>query len=78
MIFIVFGQPANVYKSKKDEVWVYGNEANPAALRFVFNKTRSPFSDNDYELERSPFYKDAWYVAVDYWRQGHVYQDGRR
>jgi GWxTD domain-containing protein len=78
MIFIVFGQPANIYKSKKDEVWVYGNEANPAALRFVFNRTKNPYSENDFILERSQFYKDPWYSAVDYWRQGHVYYDGRR
>jgi GWxTD domain-containing protein len=78
MVFIVFGQPANIYKSRKDEIWVYGNEANPAALRFVFNKTKNPYSENDYVLERSQFYKDPWYGAVDYWRQGHVYFDGRR
>ncbi|MCC6370085.1 MAG: GWxTD domain-containing protein [Bacteroidia bacterium] len=78
MVFIVFGPPTNIYKSKKDEIWVYGNEANPSALRFIFNKTGNPFSDNDYVLERSPFFKDAWYTAVEYWRQGNVYLDGRR
>jgi GWxTD domain-containing protein len=77
MIFIVFGPPGNVYHSKKDEVWVYGNEANPATLRFVFNKTSNPFSDNDFIMERSQFYKDPWHTAVDFWRQGRVYLDGR-
>src|SRR5205085_2026998 len=38
MIFIIFGPPVNVYHSRRDEVWVYGNEANPGALRFIFNK----------------------------------------
>ena len=77
MIFIVFGSPTNAYHSRKDEVWVYGNEANPGVLRFVFNKTKNPFSKNDYVMERSQFYKDAWYGAVDYWRQGNIYFDKR-
>lgn len=78
MIFIVFGPPSNIYRSKKDEIWVYGNEANPTVLRVVFNKTQNPFSDNDYIMERSQFYKDSWYTAVEYWRQGLVYMDNRR
>ena len=78
MIFTVFGQPTNIYHSKKDEVWVYGNEANPSTLRFVFNKTQNPFSDNDFVMERSQFYKESWHSAVEYWRQGHVYTDERR
>lgn len=78
MVFIVFGPPTNTYRSKKDEVWVYGNEANPNSLRFIFNKTENPFSDNDFILERSQFYKDSWYTAVEYWRQGLIYLDGRR
>jgi GWxTD domain-containing protein len=77
MIFIVFGPPANLYISKKDEIWVYGNESNPSSIRFIFNKTPNPFSDNDFVLERSSFYKEAWFTAVDYWRQGQVYLDRR-
>ncbi len=73
MIFIVFGPPNNIYKSTSNEIWIYGLESNPNALRYVFYKTRNPFSDNDYILERSQFFKDPWYLAVDTWRQGHVY-----
>jgi GWxTD domain-containing protein len=72
MIFIVFGQPTNIYRSRRDEVWVYGNEANPGSLRFIFNKTKSPYSDNDYMMERSQYYKDSWHRAVDYWREGNI------
>ena len=78
MIFIVFGRPVNTYKSRKDEIWVYGNEANPATLRFVFNKAQNPYSDNDFVMERSQFYKEPWHTAVDFWRQGHVYLERRR
>jgi hypothetical protein len=78
MIYIVFGPPGNTYMSRKDEIWVYGNEANPATLRFVFNKVPGPFTDNDYIMERSPFYRDVYYSAVDFWRQGSVYLEGKR
>ncbi|WP_317899487.1 GWxTD domain-containing protein [Aurantibacillus circumpalustris] len=78
MVFIVFGPPINTYKSKRDEIWVYGNEANPNSLRFVFNKTRNPFTDNDYVMERSQFYKDNWYTAVEYWREGLIYMNRGR
>jgi GWxTD domain-containing protein len=73
MIFIVFGPPTNIYKSNRNEVWVYGLEGNPGTLRYTFFKTKNPFSDNDYVLERSQFFKEPWYMACDYWRQGHVY-----
>jgi GWxTD domain-containing protein len=78
MIFIVFGGPTNVFHSKKAEVWIYGNESNPNSLRFIFNKTQNPFSDNDYILERSQFYRDHYHSAVDYWRQGNIYTDSRK
>jgi GWxTD domain-containing protein len=78
MIYIVMGPPAALIKNPKEEVWVYGNEANPNALRFVFRKTENPFSDNDYVMERSAFYKEAYHTAVEYWRQGLIYSDGKR
>ncbi len=78
MIYIIFGEPSRVYKNKNGELWIYGQETNAGALRFTFNKTENPFSDNDYILERNEFYKDSWYTAVDYWRQGHVYTNGSR
>lgn len=75
MIEIIFGQASNIYKSKKDEIWIYGLETNPSALRFIFKKQFNYFSDNDYVLERSGFFKEAYYRAVDYWRQGIVYSE---
>lgn len=78
MIFIVFGPPLNIYRSKKDEVWVYGNESNPNSLRFVFNKTANAYSKNHYVMERSQFYKDAWYAAVEQWREGRIYLESNK
>jgi GWxTD domain-containing protein len=78
MIYIIFGTPTRVYKNKKGEMWVYGQESHQGALRFEFFKTENPFSDNDYILERSELYKEPWYTAVEYWRQGHVFNSGIR
>lgn len=75
MIFVVYGPPTNNYTSNNSEIWTYGSESNINHLRFVFKKTANPFSDNDFILERSQFFKEPWYMAVDYWRQGHVYLD---
>lgn len=75
MIFIVYGAPTSMHKYNGGETWVYGNEAQPTATRFNFKKVNNPFSDNDFLLERSEFYKESWYNAVDYWRQGHIYLD---
>jgi GWxTD domain-containing protein len=77
MIHIVFGQPSAIYKNKKDEIWVYGSGSNPEALRFVFKKTDNPYSNNDYVLERSFFYKLVWQNAIDFWKQGLIYYDLR-
>ncbi len=60
------------------KIWVYGVETNANALRFVFDKAPNPFSDNDYILERSQFFKDPYYTAVDYWREGRVYSNNSR
>lgn len=75
MMYIVLGPPASSYRSGDEEIWIYGSEGSPSAQRYVFKKTDSPFSDNEYLLQRSQFYKEYWYTAVDYWRQGHVYLD---
>lgn len=75
MIYIIFGAPNNMYKFNGGETWVYGEETQSYAVRFHFKKVINPFSDNDYVMERNEYYKEAWYRAVDYWRQGHIYID---
>lgn len=72
MISIIFGEPVNIYKSKNEEVWIYGQEVDMNSLKFVFKQTENPFSANDYILQRSYLYKEPWYAAVDYWRQGRM------
>ncbi len=69
MIFIVMGKPSKVYRSFKQEVWIYGEYDDPRALRFYFDKALNPFTDNDYVLIRNEYYKTAWYQSVQLWRR---------
>lgn len=72
IIYIVFGPPSVVYKSSGAEAWVYGEQSNYLSVTFNFNKANNPFSNNDFQLSRSPIYKNQWYRNVDAWRQGRV------
>jgi GWxTD domain-containing protein len=75
MIYIIFGPPNGLYKSNGSESWMYGDPTNMQSLIFTFSKVINPFSDNDYVLNRSPAYQSAWFIAVDSWRQGRVFND---
>lgn len=78
MIYIVMGQPFSTFSDNGSETWVYGTEANPNALRFIFSKNETARMETDYVLDRSPLYRDPFHTAVEYWRQGIVYNDLRR
>ena len=70
MIYMVFGPPAEVYKSETDENWVIAGRQNFPPLVFSFRKVENPLSDNDYGLQRNPAFKLSWYEAVEKWRRG--------
>ena len=73
MIYLIYGAPNTIYRSANAETWTYGEENNINSLQYTFSKVTNPFTDNDYTLERSGVYKQAWYVAVDIWREGKTY-----
>ena len=73
MIYIIYGSPDVVYKNNFSESWIYGEEGNLISLNFTFVKVNNLFTDNDFSLDRSPIYKNSWYLAVDAWRQGIIY-----
>lgn len=75
MIYVVFGPPTTMFKYAKNEVWVYGNELQPGAIRFTFVKVINPFTDNDFSLERNEIYKYSWHQAVTGWKEGHLFFD---
>lgn len=69
MIFIIYGPPTEVYRNDKEEKWVYGNSSNPMSINFFFLVVENPFTDNAYSLNKSPLYKDSWYIAIENWRR---------
>lgn len=69
MIYIVFGTPDLVYRSDDSETWMYGEIGFSRSLTLVFKRTKSPFTKEQYILERLPTYKDPWYNAVNNWRR---------
>lgn len=75
LIYTIFGQPNTLYKQENVETWVYGEDASYKSLSFVFVKVINPFSENDYQLNRSDMFKDEWYKSVDAWRQGRAYNE---
>jgi GWxTD domain-containing protein len=75
MVYVIFGAPNNVLKTKNSETWNYGEVGNTNYISFSFNKVSNPFTDNDFYLERNEVFKLPWYQAVDSWRQGRIYLD---
>jgi GWxTD domain-containing protein len=73
MIYTVFGAPNILYQTQYGETWVYGKESSSLSYAFNFSKVTNPFSDNDYQLNRSSMYRASWSVAVDFWRQGRIF-----
>jgi GWxTD domain-containing protein len=69
MIYIMYGPPNIVYRSSFSEIWIYGEANNMLSLSFSFEKVQNLFTDNDYQLVRSTFYTNSWYMAVDAWRR---------
>lgn len=73
MIYIIFGPPNKVSKTKNEEIWTYGEIDNSNSIIFYFVKVINPFTDADYYLQRNETLKEPWYQAVDSWRQGKIY-----
>ncbi len=73
MIYLIQGPPNIIYRDGTRENWIYGEENSINSVTYLFSKVNNPFTDNDYELERSTSFRQLWYVSVDSWRQGKVY-----
>ncbi len=74
MVYIIYGEPQNVYRSPEKETWVYGTDQSGNTLNFVFTRNTNSGFPNDFELERNQVYNVSWITAVDYWKQGQVYR----
>jgi GWxTD domain-containing protein len=75
MILIIYGAPNLVYKTSNSESWIYGDGSSLLSMTFNFIKVINPFTDNDFELTRSPIYQNTWYSSVDSWRHGRAFNE---
>ena len=69
LIFIIYGPPRVVYRGDGIEEWLYGEKGNSNSMRFRFVKIDNPYTENDYNLIKSPSYKEKWYNIVNTWRR---------
>ncbi len=70
MIYLIFGQPDEVYKSRETMDWIYNRNLSLPIIRFTFIKIKNIFSDDHYSLMRKKNYDRVWFKAVELWRQG--------
>ncbi len=70
MIYLIFGQPDEVYKGKETMDWIYNRNLSLPIIRFTFLKIRNIFADDHYSLMRKKNYDRVWFKAVELWRQG--------
>lgn len=67
MIYIVFGEPDEVYRFGDREVWTYDHSSHN--VTFNFSKAGNIFAPDNYVLIRDKKYQTLWYEVVDLWRK---------
>ncbi|MDZ7740910.1 MAG: GWxTD domain-containing protein [Bacteroidota bacterium] len=65
LIYMIYGPPHKVNRGNGFETWLYGQANSVNSVEFTFVQVINPFTDNDYQLIKSPKYKSSWYYAVD-------------
>ncbi len=72
MMFIVYGPPNILTKKGDTEIWVYYRKKSREPLQFTFSRHESPYTQNDFMLERN-FVNSMWVQAVRDWRSGKIF-----
>jgi GWxTD domain-containing protein len=72
MMFIVYGPPNILTKNGDTEIWVYYRKKSREPLQFTFSRHGSPYTQNDFMLERN-FVNSMWVQAVRDWRSGKIF-----
>ena len=72
MMFIVYGPPNILTKKGDTEIWVYYRKKSREPLQFTFTRHASPYTQNDFHLERN-FVTSMWVQAVRDWRSGKIF-----
>jgi hypothetical protein len=67
MIYIIYGAPKIVYRSKNSERWIYRDGNNLFTEEFEFKKIKTDLADEVYELKRNINFKTSFNRMVDVW-----------
>jgi GWxTD domain-containing protein len=73
MIYIIYGPPQAVTRAAGKEKWIYYTNNFANTLAFTFDYVPSPYTTDNFILERSEGYDSYWRQAVDTWRKGAVF-----
>lgn len=73
MIFIIYGPPQSVRVTPTQERWMYYKNNYTTSVTFTFDHNPTPYSPDNYILQRSESYDTYWRSAVDTWRRGNIY-----
>lgn len=70
MVYLVFGDPIQVFRNEKTELWVYAT-GDGGRLRFVFDIIEEN-GEIRHQLIRGKRYREDWMTAVTQWRAGRI------
>lgn len=73
MIYIVYGAPDYLYKSAKEERWIYSPSDMGPSIIFNFEKIEHTFTTNHFVLNRTKQKITGWDENVKMWNSGEVY-----
>jgi GWxTD domain-containing protein len=73
MIFTVYGPPQAVKELPNQEKWVYYKNNYTTSVTFIFDFNPSPYTLDNYVLQRTENYDTYWRQAVDTWRKGNIF-----
>jgi GWxTD domain-containing protein len=73
MIFIIYGPPQSVRVTATQEKWIYFKNNFTTTVTFTFDHVLSPFTTDNYILQRAENYDTYWRTAVDTWRKGKIF-----
>jgi GWxTD domain-containing protein len=73
MIYIIYGPPEAVSRAAGTEKWIYYTNNFTTTLTFTFYYTPSPYTTDNFILQRSDGYEGFWRQAVETWRKGAVF-----
>jgi GWxTD domain-containing protein len=73
MIYIIYGPPQAVYRQAGVEKWIYYQNNFTTSLTFTFDFAPSPYTMDNFVLQRSEGYDGYWRRAIDSWRNGTIF-----